>query len=365
MSNKSKANKPLDDDCLGVTNRLVAISWCRDSLKLLDQRSLPSKLCYVHAQTAAAVADAISLMVVRGAPAIGISAAYGIALEYRRLEGNRDGVARAFQVLAESRPTAVNLHHALDAMQVALKASEAVNADWRITAQALNDCAIAYHDDDIQTNLQMVRFGVQAIQAQSSSLSKQRVLTHCNTGDLATGGVGTALGVVKALAETDQLKALYATETRPWLQGSRLTAFELSQAEIAFEVITEGAVASLFAARGVDWVIVGADRIAANGDVANKIGTYMLAILAQHFKVKVMVVAPMSTVDFKLSTGAEIPIELRGAFELIRAAGYEDTAKIAAYNPVFDVTPHHLVDLIITEHGAIAPKDLINWKDEI
>ena len=311
-----------------------AIEWRGQSLHLLDQRVLPHTHTVHDYTTAAAVADAIRDMVVRGAPAIGIAAAYGYALD--ALSG-RD-LQAAYKVLAESRPTAVNLFWALERM-----AGLGTAAPHALVAEAKK-----IHEEDIAANLAMGQFGASLIHEGS------RIYTHCNTGALATGGHGTALGIIRTAFADGKVTQVYAGETRPWLQGARLTAWELMQDNIPVKLVCDGAAAQLFRAGGADWVIVGADRITANGDVANKIGTYSLAVLAKHHGMKVMVAAPTTTFDLTLDNGAANPIEQRPMSEVTSLNGQQIAPQgCEAINPSFDVTPAELIDAIVTEKGVV------------
>jgi methylthioribose-1-phosphate isomerase len=324
-----------------------AIQWQDDKLLLLDQRKLPGEVTYLECRTAKQVADAIRQMVVRGAPAIGITAAYGVVLaaqqHYQQATSTwQQAMQSDLDVLAASRPTAVNLFWALARMQHIIDSNP---VDPVVT---LLKEAKSIHDEDIAANRRMGELGAALIEA------KAGVLTHCNTGSLATGGFGTALGVIRQAWSEQRLSAVYADETRPWLQGARLTAWELVQDGIPVDLIVEGAAAALLRSGKVQWVIVGSDRIAANGDVANKIGTYSLAVNARHHGVKFMVVAPSTTVDMATADGAAIPIETRAATEVLSLAGQVVAAKGAgAWNPVFDVTPAELIDAIVTERGVV------------
>ena len=324
-----------------------AIQWQDDKLLLLDQRKLPQAETYLKYRSAGQVADAIRHMVVRGAPAIGITAAYGVVLaaqQHVSYSPNnwRQALDADLEVLAKSRPTAVNLFWALAQMRQVLAANPADPVN------ALLSAAKAIHEEDIAANRAMGKLGSGLIKANSG------VLTHCNTGSLATGGFGTALGVIRHAWSEQRLNAVYADETRPWLQGARLTAWELMQDKIPVDLIVEGAAAALMHSGKVQWVIVGSDRIAANGDVANKIGTYSLAVNARHHGVKFMVVAPSTTVDMDTAEGAAIPIETRDAAEVLSLAGQSVAAEGAgAWNPVFDVTPAELIDAIVTERGVV------------
>ncbi len=327
-----------------------AIVWRSDRLHLLDQRKLPLRAEYLELSTAAAVADAIRDMVVRGAPAIGITAAYGVVLaagrEHRRsAAGWGERLEASLERLGAARPTAVNLRWALERMRGVARRLAAAGDD---PVPALLAEARAIHGEDVAANRRMGELGAALIDGPTA------VITHCNAGALATGGYGTALGVVRAAFAGGRLDRVYADETRPWLQGARLTAWELERAGIPVTLLADGAAASRMAAGGVGWVIVGSDRIAANGDVANKIGTYGLAVAARHHGVRVMVVAPTATVDMATPDGAGIPIEYRGPEELLECAGTRVAAAGAdAWNPVFDVTPAALVDALVTERGVI------------
>lgn len=322
-----------------------AMRWLDDGLELLDQRKLPREVCYLRLNSAGEVVRAIGDMVVRGAPAIGITAAYGTALAGREAyaqagERWRDAVKPALEQLAGVRPTAVNLRWALSRMG-ALFAH--IHGD---PTPALLAEAATIHQEDLAANRRMGELGASLIE------SGARVLTHCNTGSLATGGFGTALGVIRAAFVKGVISQVYATETRPWLQGARLTAWELAQDSIPLSLITDGAAAFLMKRQAVDWVIVGADRIGANGDVANKIGTYALALAARAHDVRFMVVAPSSTVDMDTPGEEAMPIEQRSSNEILGFNGVRVAAEGAdAWNPVFDVTPSRLIDVIVTERG--------------
>ena len=314
------------------------IVWKGEVLSLLDQRVLPHEVTYLDCRSAAEVAGAIHGMAVRGAPANGIAAAYGLVLDVQQ---GRD-YAAAEKVLADSRPTAVNLRWAL------LRMARVTPR----TAAALEAEAVAIHAEDLAQNLRMGALGAALLPPEAT------VITHCNTGALATGGHGTALGVIRSAHAAGHLRMVYNTETRPWLQGARLTAWELMQEGIPAELIADGAAAHLMNVRKVDWVIVGADRIAANGDTANKIGTYALALAAKAHGAKFMVVAPSGTFDLACPNGAAIPIEARGAVELTEFRSQPVAPRgMAAFNPVFDVTPAALIDAIVCERGVIERPD--------
>ncbi len=326
-----------------------AIQWSGEQLILLDQRLLPLREEYIHYDDVESVAAAITDMVVRGAPAIGVTAAYGVVLAARnRLGGSACGAWRAaleddLDELAQARPTAINLHWAIERMRALLGGEEGQ------LLQRLEQEAIAIHQEDIDACKRMGALGAAYIESGSG------VLTHCNAGALATGGYGTALGVIRSAWAEQRISAVFADETRPWLQGARLTAWELLQDEIPTSLLADGAAPWLMRQGKVNWVVVGSDRIAANGDVANKIGTYSAAIAARHHGVKFMVVAPTSTIDRNVASGEEIPIEVRQPNELFSCldGGRMAAENAGGWNPVFDVTPAALVDLIVTEKGVV------------
>ncbi len=322
-----------------------ALQWTDAGLRVLDQRRLPEEVVFALCSDAPAVAEAIRTMRVRGAPAIGIAAAFGVVLsvrEWRRrdLDRWRERVAEDLQLLAESRPTAVNLFWALERMQQELDR----HADDPLPE--IVALAERIHRDDIAANRKMGDLGAALLG------NSKGVLTHCNAGALATGGYGTALGVIRS-AWKKGLDNVYATETRPWLQGARLTVWELQQDGIASTLIADSSAAYLMKQGRIDWLIVGADRIAVNGDVANKIGTYSLAVLAGQHGVKLMVVAPTSTIDWRMPDGSQIEIEQREAAELLPQCYNNPDSLVQAWNPVFDVTPAALITAIVTERGVI------------
>ena len=328
-----------------------AVLWADDVLQLIDQRLLPLREEMLRLESSAAVAKAIRDMVVRGAPAIGITAAYGAVIAARQRYGeDADQWLERFKAdleqLREARPTAVNLGWALDRMAACAREFEGD------PVPALLALANLIHEDDIAANRCMGELGSALISNGSG------VLTHCNTGSLATGGYGTALGVIRSAWTEKKLVSVYADETRPWLQGARLTAWELVQDDIPVTLLVDGAAAHLMKQGKVQWLIVGSDRIAANGDVANKIGTYAAAVAARYHNVKVMVVAPSSTVDMLTACGADIPIETRPDNEVLSLGGQRVAAAgAAAWNPAFDVTPAELVDAIVTERGVVERPD--------
>ena len=328
-------------------DRLRAVEWVDGRIRLIDQRQLPGKLETLVVQTLPDAVRAIREMVVRGAPAIGITAAYAVVLAAQARHAENPGGWRRLlepdlHMLAEARPTAVNLRWAVERMRAFL-AGLAGDPAPTLLAEAQR-----IHAEDIAANHRMGELGSALIEPGSG------VLTHCNTGALATGGYGTALGVVRAAYAAQRLTAVYADETRPWLQGARLTAWELVEEGIPITLLADSAAALLMRQGKVQWVIVGADRIAANGDTANKIGTYAAAIAARHHGVKFMVVAPTTTVDMATVDGSRIPIEQRPESEVLTAGG----ARVApagahAWNPAFDVTPAELIDAIVTERGVV------------
>lgn len=337
-----------------LREQFQALAWTTEGLRLLDQRQLPGSESYLVCRRVEEVAEAICNMTVRGAPAIGIAAAYGIVLA-ARAQGQTDDWARAlapsFALLAATRPTAVNLDWALRMMREQLQRLPR-NGDM---PAALLAQARQIHDSDREANLTMGRLGAQ--QLRKYDKRPQHVITHCNAGALATGGYGTALGVIRAAHAAGLIEQVHANETRPWLQGSRLTAWELVQEGIPVSLQADLAVGHLMKEQPVSWVIVGADRIAANGDVANKIGTYALAVLAMHHGVRFMVVAPSSTIDMQIEAGEQIPLEQRSADELLIVGNRQLDTGADVFNPVFDVTPADLIDVIVTEKGVVERPD--------
>jgi methylthioribose-1-phosphate isomerase len=331
------------------------LRWRNARLEMLDQRALPASVNYLAYGSAAEVAAGIRDMVVRGAPAIGCAAAYGIALEADRLRTAasvdfKTGLEAAFEVLAASRPTAVNLFWALARMreywQAAMSLPQAQISDQLIAA------ALEIHAADIAANRRMGDNGAVLL------ADGARVLTHCNAGALATAGHGTALGVIRSAIEAGKSIRVFADETRPFLQGARLTAWELMQDGIPVTLIADNAAGFLMSRGEIDAVIVGADRVAANGDVANKIGTYSVAVVANRHRIPFYVAAPISTIDAAIASGAEIPIEERSESEVV---GYGDVrwapAGVMVRNPVFDVTPAELITALITERGVVHAPD--------
>ena len=327
-----------------------AIRWKGTALALLDQTRLPVEEVWDDYTDYRAVAEAIRRLVVRGAPAIGISAAYAVclaALEHQDRPGDfRPGLEAALETLAASRPTAVNLFWALDRMRGVLEAQ-----GWTPQAiPALIREAEAIHREDIAMNRKMGKHGASLVPKGA------RILTHCNAGAIATGGYGTALGVVRAAHAAGHVAMVYCDETRPLLQGARLTAWELVRDGIPATLITDGMAASLMAQGKIDLVFLGCDRMAANGDFANKIGTYSVAVLAQYHGIPFYTVLPSSTIDLTIPDGKHIVIEERSPEEVTHFAGVQTAPEgVGAYNPAFDVTPHQLLTGIVTEKGVIHP----------
>jgi methylthioribose-1-phosphate isomerase len=331
------------------------LRWRNNRLEMIDQRVLPAKFEYLTYNSAAEVADGIRLMVVRGAPAIGCAAAYGVALEALRLRASAseeflEAMNSAFAVLAGSRPTAVNLFWALKRMREAWQSvgsnSSAIIADSLLTE------AHAIAAEDIRINRAMGAIGAALLP------DGARVLTHCNAGALATAGHGTALGVVRSAVEAGKKISVIADETRPFLQGARLTAWEMVQEKIPVTLITDNMAGHMISRGEVDVVLVGADRVAANGDVANKIGTYMVAVLARRHGIPFFVACPLSTIDLSIPDGNGIPIEDRAAEEVTGFRDYRWAAQgVSVRNPGFDVTPAELVTGLITEKGVVFQPD--------
>ena len=329
------------------------LRWENSGLSLLDQRLLPGEIKYLRCKSAEDTADAIQRMVVRGAPAIGCAAAYGVALEARRFADSppdqfHAAIAAGIEQLAHSRPTAVNLAWALRRMRSRL---DALGAQPPVAlAAALLTEAHTIHSEDVALNRRLGAHGAELVADGS------RILTHCNAGALATAGHGTALGVIRSAVEAGKRVQVYADETRPWLQGARLTAWELMQDAIPTTLLADVAAGFLLSRGEIDLIIVGADRVAANGDTANKIGTYPLAVLAQRHAVPFYVACPLSTIDLSLPDGRGIPIEERGSDEV---TGYRETRwapdGVRVRNPAFDVTPAELITALVTERGVVKP----------
>jgi methylthioribose-1-phosphate isomerase len=326
-----------------------------DVVVMIDQRKLPAEEVYVRCKTAAEVARAIKTMVIRGAPAIGVAAAMGIALGMRKspATGTQKLAVEFYklcEMMAATRPTAVNLFWAIERMKRAFAAAAEAGESVEQIKARLDREAQAIHDEDLANCRAMGAFGAEVVP------SDARILTHCNAGALATAGYGTALGVIRGAIEAGKRVAVFADETRPFLQGARLTAWELVRDGIQTTVITDNMSGALMRQGKVDLVVVGADRIAANGDTANKIGTYGVAVLAREHSIPFYVAAPLSTIDLNTADGSQIPIEERSAKEVTHVAGTRLAPEGAlVWNPAFDVTPHHLIAGIITEKGICRP----------
>ena len=334
---------------------LPTIDWQGDAIIMVDQRKLPGQELYVRCRTAQEVARAIRTMVIRGAPAIGVSAAMGIALGMRRstAKGTKQFAVefqKICEMMANTRPTAVNLFWAIDRMKRVFAEAAQAGMSTDEIADRLELEARAIHDEDVASCRTMGAFGADVVP------DGARVLTHCNAGALATAGYGSALGVIRAAVEKGKRISVFADETRPFLQGARLTAWELVRDGIKTTVITESMAGPLMRGGEIDVVVVGADRIAANGDTANKIGTYTVAVLAREHKIPFYVAAPISTIDLATPDGDHIPIEERDRREITHLGSSRLTPEGAHIrNPAFDVTPHRYISGIITEKGIFAP----------
>jgi len=331
--------------------KFKTIEWKKDRVRLLDQRRLPSEVRYLDCRDSSAVADAIRTMAIRGAPAIGVAAAMGIALAAKKITSGRPKVfrqkiERVCQEMRQTRPTAVNLFWAVDRMKKVLDQWSFLEV--QAIVKRLEEEALRIYKEDVEINRRIGEKGKLLIQEGAG------VLTHCNAGALATAGYGTAVGVIQSAWNEGKRFHVFADETRPLLQGARLTAWELVQAKIPVTVLTDNMAGWLMKKGKVDLVVVGADRIARNGDTANKIGTYGLAVLAKWHQIPFYVAAPTSTLDLSLDSGKDIPIEERAPEEVTHFHGKRITPKGArAFNPAFDVTPHPLIEAIITEKGVI------------
>ncbi len=339
-----------------VESRARTLKWERYALKLIDQRKLPFKKIYVTCKSAESVANAIKDMVVRGAPAIGVAAGYGIALAALKFKGKNkekfiSHINESIKLLSGARPTAVNLFWALDRMKKVLASSRNLEVDG--IKNRLIEEAIGIEKQDLEINWKIGQNGEKIFEEVNSKI---KILTHCNAGALATSGYGTALAVIRSLSAKGKIANVIVDETRPFLQGARLTAWELHQEKIPFFIISDN-MAGYFMSRGdVDAVLVGADRIASNGDTANKIGTLSLSILAGYYRIPFYVAAPISTVDIKIKSGDNIPIEYRDKKEVREVLGKVIIPKfMAVENPAFDVTPAGNITAIITESGVIYP----------
>lgn len=331
------------------------IEWTDEGVRMIDQRKLPALEEYPVFKTYQEVAEAIRVMVIRGAPAIGVAAAMGVALGIR--DSNAEGIAglredfkNVTTVLASTRPTAVNLFWAIERMKRLFNEIATDGASKDAVAQRLIKEALAIQEEDIASNKRMGQFGQQLLPDSGT------ILTHCNAGALATAGYGTALGVIRAAVENGKRLRVVADETRPFLQGSRLTAWELWKDDIDVRVISDNMAGSFMYQGLIDAVIVGADRIAANGDVANKIGTYPVAVLAKQHDIPFYVAAPFSTLDLTIPDGSHIPIEQRDPMEVTHMGGVRVVPEgVPVFNPAFDVTPNEFVTAIITDRGVALP----------
>lgn len=337
------------------SHKVRTFIWDRKSLKLIDQRRLPFEEKYVVCHTYQEVANSIEDMVVRGAPAIGVVAGYGVALAATRFEGkNKDEflsiIKESIDTLSRTRPTAVNLFWALDRMERVVEENR--NSTIEEIKVKLIQEAEKIEKQDLEVNLRIGRNGEELFE----NGKKFKILTHCNAGALATSGYGTALGVIRSLAEKKKIEVVIIDETRPYLQGARLTSWELYQEGIPFFIITDN-MAGYFMAKGeVDAVIVGADRIALNGDSANKIGTLGLSIMAKYYKLPFYIAAPLSTIDSEIESGKQIPIENRNGEEVRKVMGVEIIPSyMSVKNPAFDITPATNITAIITEEKVIFP----------
>jgi methylthioribose-1-phosphate isomerase len=343
-------------------NHIYPVIWQDDKVLLIDQTRLPGELNLVEITRYEDMAQAIRTMIVRGAPAIGVAAAYGMYLGAKEIKTQEKTsflrqLDKIAQVLRHTRPTAVNLFWAISRM---LKtAYESMGSIEEIKAILL-ETAQTIQLEDLQT---CQAIGDNGLLILPQTPKKLNILTHCNTGSLATAGYGTALGVIRSAWRDERLERVYADETRPRLQGAKLTAWECVQEGIPVTLITDSMAAHCMQRKMIDAVIVGADRIAANGDTANKIGTYSLAVVAQAHQVPFFVAAPLSTVDFELSDGSGIPIEERHPSEIYQIGNTDICSTgVEFYNPAFDVTPAHLITAIITERGVVKPEELVNYQ---
>ncbi|TGJ99618.1 S-methyl-5-thioribose-1-phosphate isomerase [Leptospira semungkisensis] len=349
---------------------LRPIFWERENLRLLDQRQIPGKKEWFVAKNAEDAIFAIREMVVRGAPAIAITGLFGAVLELRKFSSkpSYSELQNVFSKIIESRPTAVNLRRAFDELAQRIPEKKYESISWETFKEESESFAISVYEEDLRNNLQLGKNGVSLF---PSSPSKLKIITHCNTGALATAGHGTALGVIRSLKEAGHDLTVYADETRPYLQGARLTAWELMEEEIPSFLITDSMAGWVMASEKIDAVIVGVDRVAANGDSANKIGTYPLAVLAKYHGVPFYIAATEKSFDFRIPSGSHIPIEMRTQDEVTRLnflkkengqpileEGVIAPKGVKALNPSFDVTPASLITAFITEKGIVKPEDI-------
>jgi methylthioribose-1-phosphate isomerase len=347
---------------LSNTSEIYPVRWQEDRVILIDQTRLPNEYTLVEISRCHDLAEAIKSMIVRGAPAIGVAAAYGMYLGAKEIKTEdtqefHQELAKIAQLLRATRPTAVNLFWAITRM---LKTADETPGTVEEITAALLKTAQRIQTEDVQTCKTIGQNGLLALPQQPAKL---RILTHCNTGSLATAGYGTALGVIRAVKSAGRLERVYADETRPRLQGAKLTAWECVQENIPVTVITDNMAAHCMKKGMIDAVIVGADRITAKGDTANKIGTYALAVVSKMHQVPFFVAAPLSTVDFDLTDGEDIPIEERDSAEIYQVGKTRICPEgVDFYNPAFDVTPAELITGIITELGTVKPEDLLSLK---
>lgn len=347
---------------ISFPNQVYPVYWYQDHVRLIDQTHLPTEFAVVEISRSDDMALAIKTMIVRGAPAIGIAAAYGIYLGAREIRtDDRDRFLTELDLIADklraTRPTAVNLFWAIERM---MKTARQTVGPVDYIKQVLLDTAKAINAEDLKTCQAIGEHGLAAMPTNPAHL---RLLTHCNAGALATAGYGTALGVVRSVWRAGRLERVYADETRPRLQGAKLTTWECVQEGIPVTLITDNMAAHCMKQGMIDAVVVGADRIAANGDAANKIGTYSVAIIAQAHNIPFYVAAPLSTVDFGISDGSQIPIEERDSSEVFKIGETRICPpEVEFYNPAFDVTPADLITGIITEYGTVKPSELLQFQ---
>lgn len=329
------------------------IEWKHGNVRFLDQRKLPLEESFIETSDVNVIADAIKRLAIRGAPLIGVAAAYGVALAVHRIKNEEEAllssiVQKAIDLLSSTRPTAVNLFWALQRMNRVMSTTVGLSVASR--KKGLLNEALKIHREDEEMCEAIGRNGAALL------LKKCTVLTHCNTGSLATGGNGTALNIIRHAWEQGKVENVYIDETRPLLQGARLTAWELKKMGIPHTLILDNTAAFLMQQKKIDCVVVGADRIAANGDVANKVGTYSIGVLAKHHGIPFYVAAPISTIDFGLRSGEEIPIEIRDGSEVINICGARIAPDgVSVYSPAFDITPNNLISAIISDKGVAKP----------
>jgi methylthioribose-1-phosphate isomerase len=340
---------------------IKTLFYDNEAVMILDQSQLPDKVEYLRCKTIDDVAEAIKKLKVRGAPLIGVTAAFGLAMAIADYQGEPAELENYFEQarvkLASTRPTAVNLFWALERMEKVFKQESVTEANREQVGERLKQEAIRMYEEDIAINRAMGEYGQELLPEGS------QVMTICNAGALATCGYGTALGVIRAAANRGKIDKVWACETRPVLQGARLTVWELMQDKIPVTLISDNMAAYVMQLEQVNAVIAGADRIAANGDTANKIGTYALAVLAAYHRIPFYIAAPLSTLDFKSASGSDIPVEQRPPEEIREYRGlYFTVPEVDVFNPAFDITPHHLITGIITEKGVFKPPYEIAFK---